>query len=289
MPRGLADKTVALMTEARSILVDLHPHTVRGVCYQLFTRKLIKDMSKNETARVSRVLTTAREAGVIPWSWIVDDTRPVEQAPSWDDPADFVESVKDQYRKDRWTNQPERVIVVSEKGTVGGILRPVLREYGVPFAVYHGFGSATAVWKLARRSVGDRRPLTILYVGDHDPSGRYMSDVDLPSRLEEYGGEADILRAAVTDLDRRYRRLPTFPADDKTKDARHACFVRTHGHTCCELDAMDPNDLRDVVEEQIRDLMDLDAWERAGSTEEAEITSLNDVLKDVVGHLRRSA
>ena len=281
MPRGLAKKTLALIDEAVAILREIQPTTVRGVCYRLFNdRKLIPDMGRNSTKRVSEALVAARERGMLPWAWIVDETRPVELDPSWADPDD---SVLDAYRRDRWADQPERVMLVSEKGTVGGVLQPVIRHYGVPFAVYHGFGSATAVWDLARRSVADRRPLILLYVGDHDPSGRYMSDVDIPGRLERYGGTARIERVAVTPAQIARYGLPTFSAEEKRTDARYAWFARTHGRTCCELDALNPNVLRRAVEDAILAHLDADAWERAGSTEEVEITSLRDFLSTYPG------
>jgi hypothetical protein len=44
------------------------------------------------------------------------------------------------------TPPPDRVEVWSEKGTVRGVLDPVLKEYGVGFRVMHGFGSATSVY-----------------------------------------------------------------------------------------------------------------------------------------------
>jgi len=276
MPRGMATKTLDLIEAATEILERTQPATVRGVCYQLFNRRIIPDMSKGSTDRVSRALVRAREAGTIPWAWIVDDTRAVELAATWDDPDAYMETVTDSYRRDRWSGQPQRLMIVSEKGTVGGVLRPVIRRWGLPFAVYHGFGSATAVMDLAGRSVADRRPLTILYVGDHDPSGRYMSDADLPGRLERYGGAAAIKRVAVTAPQIAADGLLTFSADQKLKDARHAWFARTHGGTCCELDAMDPNRLRERVEAAVVAHLDVAAWERAGATEEAEVASLRD-------------
>src|SRR5262249_3814596 len=145
IPRGLADKTLALIEAARTILAEIQPASVRGVCYQLFNRRLIPDMGKNSTDRVSRALTAAREQGLIDWNAIVDDTRAVDWAPTWDDPDSYIDSVAGGYRRDRWTSQPERVMIVSEKGTVSGILRPVIDEWGVNFAVYHGFGSASAI------------------------------------------------------------------------------------------------------------------------------------------------
>ncbi len=278
MPRNLADKTVALIEHATAILRDIQPATVRGVCYQLFTRRLIPDMGKNATDRVSRALTTARERGLIPWAWIVDETREIEHRPGWEDPEAFMGTVWRAYRKDRWADQPARVMVVSEKGTVGGLLRPVIHAYGVPFGVYHGFGSATALNDLAERSVADHRPLTILYVGDHDPSGRVMSDQDIPARLARYGGEATIARLAVTPEQIARHDLPTFSAHDKAKDARYRWFLERHGERCCELDALDPTLLRATVEDAIRQHLDLDRWERADAVEAVELASLREFL-----------
>ena len=75
MGRGKAQHNLDLIAAARDILSELQPTTVRGVCYQLFILRLIPSMAKNETNRVSKQLTDAREEGEIPWEWIVDDTR----------------------------------------------------------------------------------------------------------------------------------------------------------------------------------------------------------------------
>ena len=60
------------------------------------------------------------------------------------------------YRRDYWNQQPVRVEVWSEKGTVRGVLQPVLDEYGVGFRVMHGFGSATES-TMSRRMMTDDR------------------------------------------------------------------------------------------------------------------------------------
>lgn len=274
--RGLATKTLDLIAVCHAILEVEQPLTVRGVCYRLFNRKLIPDMGKNSTARVSSILTTARERDMIPWDWLVDETREIGWTPSWDDPTEFMESVEDQYRKDRWAFQPHRVFLVSEKGTVGGILRPVIAYYGVPFAVYHGFGSASAVNLLARISASDHRPLTLLYVGDHDPSGRYMSDVDLPGRIDRSGGRATMERVALMRSDLDDLAPMTFRAEDKKTDSRYPWFIDNHGDTCCELDALDANELRERVKNAIVRHLDVAAWKQAGATEDAEIGSIRD-------------
>ena len=51
----------------------------------------------------------------------------------------------------------------------------------------HGFTSATTVYDVAEDD--DGRNLVVLYVGDLDPSGMFMSERDLPDRLAQYGGD----------------------------------------------------------------------------------------------------
>jgi hypothetical protein len=153
------------------------------------------------------------------------------------------------YRRDFWQQQPERVEVWSEKGTVRG--QPVLDKFGVGFRVMHGFGSATVVNDVA--SDDDSRPLTILYIGDFDPSGLWMSEKDLPERIERYGGEhiaVDRIALLRDDCDELGRK-PAFNVREKKKDPRAPWFRKTYGQLCWELDAMDPNDLRARVENAI--------------------------------------
>lgn len=278
MPRAgtLAKKTETLIAEAAGILAAIHPATVRAVGYKLFVAGLLPDMSKGSTDRLSRALVAARERGTIPWPWIVDEHRAVERLPAWDDPEDFAATVQHSYRRDRWRDQPERLLIVSEKGTVAGVLRPVLDAFGVGFLVVHGFASATVVHDLAADSVDDDRPLTALYVGDRDPSGMYMSERDLPDRLARYGGDAAIERVALTEADAA--GLPSFPTEAKRGDSRYRWYAERFGGRCWELDALDPRILRNRVTDAIADRIERETWARAGVAEAAELGSLNEVL-----------
>jgi hypothetical protein len=105
----------------------------------------------------------------------------------------------------------------------------VLDEFAVGFQVMHGFSSATIVHDISEDD--DGRPLIILYVGDFDPSGMYMSEEDLPARFSKYDGDHVTLRRIA--LTREHvRSLPSFPAKDKRKDPRYKWFVRNYGNRC---------------------------------------------------------
>jgi hypothetical protein len=274
--RGRSQRSLDMIAAMHDICEASQPITGRGVGYKLFSMNLIPSMSRNDMQTVYRLLKEAREEGTIPWEWIVDETRELEQVATWDDPDDFLQSVGRQYRRDFWQQQPERVEVWSEKGTIRGVLQPVLDEYGVGFRVMHGFGSATSINDVAKQ--GDARyPLTILYIGDFDPSGLYMSEADIPERLSRYGGDhitirrIALLRADCTSLGRK----PAFNVKEKSKDPRAPWFRKTYGQLCWELDAMDPNDLRRRVEEEINAHIDAKAWERCRVVDKAERDSMS--------------
>ena len=154
-----------------------------------------------------------------------------------------------------------------------GVLQPVLDKYGVGFRAVHGFSSATMAHDVCNDDID--RPLIILYVGDYDPSGMYMSEVDLPNRFSKYDGDHVKLKRVALTSD-QVRNLPSFPA--KRKDPRYRWYVEHYGRTCWELDALDPNDLRTIVERAIVKEIDQVAWKRCRIVEKAEKESLRTVL-----------
>ena len=273
--RGRAQRSIDMIDAMHDIAKAARPITGRGVGYKLFTAGLIPSMARNEMQRVYRLLKEAREEGHIAWDWIVDETRAIERVSTWDNPADYARCVAQSYRREFWNQQPHRVQVWSEKGTVRGVLAPVLDHYAVGFLPVHGFSSATAAHDLAEDD--DGRDLIVLYVGDLDPSGMYMSEEDLPARFARYDGtHIKLRRIALTS--RQTTVLPSFPASDKRKDPRYSWFVRNYGHRCWELDAMDPNNLRNCVKREIVKLIEPAAWKRCEAVNKAEQESLRTIL-----------
>ena len=248
--RGMAQRSLDLIEAMYAAAEAAQPITGRGIGYKLFTAGLIPSMARAEMQRVYRLLKEAREQGVIPWDWIVDETRALER-------------VLNLGRSRRIC--PLRRAILSprllepaaasasrcgaRRAPCAACSQPVLDQYAVGFRVMHGFSGATTVHDVAEDD--DGRDLIVLYVGDYDPSGLYMSEDDLPERLAKYGGDhVTLKRIALTR--KQADGLPSFPATDKSKDPRYKWFVRNYGDRCWELDAMDPNDLRDCVEEAIR-------------------------------------
>ena len=97
----------------------------------------------------------------------------------------------------------------------------------------------------------------------------YMSESDLPARLARYGGQQRLERIAIVKADTRH--LPHFDVATKSGDARYRWFIERYGGRCWELDAMDPNDLRDGVSQEIERYIDRSLWNRAIEIEKAEV------------------
>jgi hypothetical protein len=202
----------------KAIAEEAHPITGRGIGYKLFAAGLIDGMDKMNV--VYRALKVAREDGDIPWDWIVDETRELELISTWKNPSGCADGFF--YRRDLWQTQPHTVEVWSEKGTVRGVLWPVLSRLGVGFRVLHGFTSATSVWEVSNRG-NDDRALVALYIGDWDPSGMCMSEHDLPQRIKEYGGDhIELRRIALTAA--HTASLPSFSVESKARDTRYKWF-----------------------------------------------------------------
>jgi hypothetical protein len=124
--RGKAQRSLDLIAAMRDAAEAAQPITGRGIGYKLFSAGLIPSMARNEMQRVYRLLKEAREQGDIPWEWIVDETRTIEQTPTWDNPEQYMRACARSYRLDFWNQQPHRV-------------HAILREPdGAKFRLVHG-------------------------------------------------------------------------------------------------------------------------------------------------------
>ena len=102
-----------------------------------------------------------------------------------------------------------------------------------------------------------------------------MSEVDLPERLARYGGTVQLKRIALVKRDLTPPCHPSRPARSGRTRATSGSS-RSYGRRCWELDAMNPNDLRDRVRKEIERHIDPTLWNRAIEIEAAEVASMKD-------------
>lgn len=102
---------------------------------------------------------------------------------------------------------------------------------------------------------------------------------DLPTRLVKYDGTVELERVALVFEDVYGTDLPSFDVETKKKDPRYKWYLSIYGDQCWELDAMDPVVLRKRVEASIKEMIDLEYWQRCEVAERAERESLRHYMK----------
>jgi len=188
--------------------------------------------------------------------------------PHWNDPAEIVRATAAQFNVDRWVRQRERVEVWIEKDALVGVIEGVCRRNDVPYFSCRGYTSQSEMWGAAQRIGGylddGATSVTLLHLGDHDPSGIDMTR-DIAARLarflsgDGYDPAAVVVERIALTLDQVYHyALPPNPA--KITDARAAAYIARFGSESWELDALDPPTLVALIEAAIDAHRDDERW-----------------------------
>jgi hypothetical protein len=224
------------------------------------------------------VINDARLAGLIDWDAMEDRTRELVQHPTWNSPQEIIKSAYHSFRRDLWERQPNYVEVWVEKDALVGVIEAACKGLRVPFFACRGYTSQSSQHEASMRlsqQIGYGRKVTILHLGDHDPSGIDMTR-DNTDRLRmfiehTYGDTSDVFafkRLALNMDQIELYQPPPNPA--KAADSRFDSYVDLYGDTCWELDALEPSVMRSLIEDEVSDLIDPDLWEEDEEREERE-------------------
>ena len=271
-------RTQQLIRAAWMALRSEHPMTVRQLFYRLVSEARLEN-NPAAYGRVIRALRDARLEGAIPWEYIEDRLRRPRRVSMWADLADFADTACRAYRRDVWAAQPGLVEVWLEKDALSGIFEAALEPYGVTLNVGRGYDGWSSIHAAAQRygCAGDGRPpVTVLYFGDHDPSGEDMQ-TSLTKRLRHFGCRPEIVRVAILSQDIERYSLPPIPA--KRSDRRAAAFIARHGDECVELDALPVSALRQRIRTEIEARLDLEMLHRVRQQEADDRARLSAALE----------
>lgn len=241
--------------------------TVRQLYYQLVARGIIENTERSYQ-RIIGITSDGRMAGLIDWAAIEDRTRSFIRRQRWEGGSQIVEACVNSYHEDMWRTQQSRVFVIVEKEALAGVLEGVCRRYDVPLLAARGYPSGTIIREFVLDdlvpAVENGQRIVILHLGDHDPSGIDMTR-DLEERVRVFAEHADTditLERIALNMDQvRAQRPPENPA--KTTDSRFGEYRRQFGDSSWELDALTPQFLNRLVEENITAQIDDDAWAEA--------------------------
>ena len=227
--RGMAQRSLDLIEAMYAIAEAAQPITGRGVGYKLFTQGLIPSMAtQRHAARLSPA--ARRRASRASFRGSGSLTRPAASSGYQHGtiPTITPRASRDPIGATSGTSSRIASRSGPRRAPCAACSARCLIEYAVGFNPVHGFNSATTTHDVAEDD--DGRRLIVLYVGDFDPSGMFMSEVDLPNRFTKYDGDhVKLKRIALTR--KQMRGLPSFPASDKKKDPRYKWFVANYGRS----------------------------------------------------------
>lgn len=269
--------------------------TLRQLYYQFVKNAWIPNTMQSYK-RLGEILNRGRLAGYIDWDHLQDMTRELEGNSHWESPADVIRSALRSYRLDTWVGQPWRVEVWVEKQALASIVGTACRALDVDWFACRGYVSQSEMHAAAERigrylRAGQR--VTVLHLGDHDPSGMDMTR-DIRDRLEKFvysdaavelgmadeGEEVEGWQVeqeivgewmaespldeslSVLEVERialnmdQVRRYQPPPNPAKITDSRAVGYIRGYGRESWELDALSPEQLSELVTVEVSARLD---------------------------------
>jgi hypothetical protein len=248
------------------------PMTVRQCYYQATVRGIV-DKTEAGYGVVQHDLTVMRKNGTMPYNWLADSTRWQRKPTTYRSVKEALEDTARLYRKDLWANADSYVEIWLEKDALAGVVVPITSQFDVPLMVARGYASLSFLHSSAEYLNHLDRPAHIFHLGDFDPSGQDAAR-SIEQTLRELAPKADITfqRLAVTPRQISEWELPSRPT--KATDSRSKGF----GAISVELDAIPPDDLRDLVKRAIEDHLPSEQYKILKVAEQSEQRLINGLV-----------
>jgi hypothetical protein len=245
-------KAARLREELLTLLQEHHregalPTSARFLFYELVTRGVV---SKQPTGKrradqdMSDALTDLRENGDIPWDWLIDETRRLEDYSGSATIADGVLVGLDYIDLDPWAGGVP--LILCESRSLAGCLRSIVSEYSIRIASTNGQCGGflhTDVVPILRP--GQR----VLYLGDFDLCGNDIENNTRRVLEREVGEVLDWERLALTAEQVERYQLPKIIKRDKR-------FKNGGGdHEAVETEALSQRLIIDIVRKRLDELL----------------------------------
>jgi hypothetical protein len=223
---------------------DQIPTSTRFLFYELEQRGIVskvKTGARRPDQDLSDAVTRLSEVGLVPWDWIVDESRSVHSWGSAKTIKDYLADRIEITRLDPWADAV-RPIVITEARTAGGVFSRTLGpEYVVPIMPTNGQTKRFLINEVV--PFLNERDSIVLYVGDYDLAGNQIEDntrrvlerhADRPfrwTRVAITGDQAGTLRVKGID--------PIIKHDHRYTDGRE--------HEAYEAEALGQGELTRIV------------------------------------------
>jgi hypothetical protein len=247
------------------IIERLRPASVRQVFYQAEIAGIV-EKTEAGYGRIGDAAVWLREGGYCPFSWIADATRWRRKPDTHTSIEAALQETVENYRRAVWRDQSAYVEVWVEKEALAGTIYPVTAEYDVPLMPARGYSSLSFLYSAAQEIRDHGKPAYVYQLGDWDPSGQDAAR-HIEAKLRQYAPSVPIHfeKLGVTAQQILDWNLPTRPT--KKSDSRTKTWT---GGDSVELDAIDPNVLRQLVRDAIEQHISPDRLAVIEAAEESE-------------------
>lgn len=270
-PRRTKAEVASIREAMYDLLAESHPMSVRQVFYQLVSLGVVPKTEAAYKSTVIRLLTAMRREKEIPYNWLADATRWMRKPESHSSLGAMLELSAELYRRDLWLQQDSYVEVWLEKDALAGVVFQATSKWDVPLMVTRGYPSLSFL-SSAAEGMPEDKPCYLYYFGDHDPSGVDISR-KTEATLRELAPEVELHfeRVAILPWQIEEWELPTRPT--KRTDTRAKRFKGKS----VEVDAIQPDTLRDLVNDCIVGHIGQQALEQTLDAERMERETLEKI------------
>lgn len=239
--------------------------TLRQLYYQFIARDIFPNDEKNYN-RLKNIISDARLSGMINWDHIEDRGREAHDV-GWlghipPELAERIGYLQHGHALDLWEGQDRRVEVWVEKQALEEVAQRAARSYRVGYFACKGYVSQSEMWRAGQRlreAIDEGQEPLILHLGDHDPSGIDMTR-DIEDRLSMFAEQDIEVRRLALNMNQILELKPP-PNPAKLTDSRFASYLEKHGEKSWELDAVSPERLVQIIQDEIAGVLDVDLFE----------------------------
>lgn len=239
---ALRDLLVALLQEHERD--GALPTSARFLFYELVQRQQLSKTStgaRRPDQNLHDALMDIREDGRVPWDWIVDETRSLDDYTGDPTIKQGVLGRLPYIRLDPWRGRAP--MVLTESRSLAGVLRTVVSDYACRVSATNGQVGGFLRTDIAPTLQADDR---VLYLGDLDLAGDQIEANT--RRVLERGGTLRWERLALTERQVADYSLPTIEKRDRR-------YKDGHPHEAVETEALSQTVLVDILRRRLDALL----------------------------------
>ena len=245
------------------------PVTVRQLFYAATVHNVPGvEKTENGYVAIQRRCLELRRDGKLPYGHITDSSRMHRKPSTHNNWEDALRETAQTYRKALWHNHDHQVEVWIEKEALSGVVYPVTAEYDVSLMPTKGYTSETFAFNAVDSLKGTGKILHAYCLYDFDRAGRDAFK-SLKEKLHRFGKEKSV-EVHLHNIALSFEQVEQMGLPTREPKRKTPADKAWEYDIACELDAIRPDILRDMVREAIESHLPRHELEHLKSIEQLE-------------------